>query len=103
MQEEPPPQLAHKAANPRGDVSADRLVAPARRTLAPDNAHHIPLSIPRGLARQMPVSRRGRPPRDRTCGHPGNPPEPGYPRRYLAGWPGNNQATVRSALLTLAV
>ena len=49
--EEPPPHRAGKTPDPGGDASADRPAALVHRalTLAPDNAHQIPLRF-RGIA-----------------------------------------------------
>src|SRR6185437_5895619 len=103
VHEEPPPDRADELADPVRDVSADHLAALACWALAPDHSHCISLGFWGVFTRIWPALRRGRPPRGRPTGVPGNPPEPGRLRRYFASGRGNNRATMRSAVLTVAL
>jgi formamidopyrimidine-DNA glycosylase len=89
MHEEPPPRRADKAHDPVRDVSVGRLTALVHRipTLAPDNAHQIPLSGDSCGADGRPLGGVGRLGAGLRVS-PVTPQNPGRPRRYFAGWPG---------------
>jgi DNA-formamidopyrimidine glycosylase len=106
VHEESPPRRADKVLDPVQDVRAGGPAALVLRAvaLAPDNAHQTPPLCFGGLRRQWPAPGRGRPPRGRPPGVPGNPPEPGTRGATVQGRPrGNNRATMRSAVLTVAL
>jgi hypothetical protein len=104
--EEPSPHRTDKALDPVRDVHAYcwTLLVCRALTLAPDNAHQTPSGLFWGLRARMAgpgrVGRSGA----RPAGVPGNPPEPRDIRgATLWGGPGgNDRATMRSAVLTLA-
>ena len=111
VHEEPPPHRADELADPVRDVNADRLAALACWALTPDNSHHISLwfwgvrthslwRVRTHFGRPLAgVGRLGAGLRASLV----TPQHRGHPPRYFAGHPGSSRATMRSAVLTVAV
>lgn len=87
------PEMPDPAVGPRWSATPSPQTTP---TTAPFLAG--------GLRRRWSAPRRGRPPRGRPAGIPGNPPEPGTSAALPCGvGPGESRATMRSAVLTVAL